>query len=341
MTEKRAICFTEKGKEVLQKLNEKYLKAGMTEAKIYVMADGSADDGRNISVTDDKRKNVSSLRDWVQEGFEAGACLIFVSAAGIAVRALSGIAKDKLSDSPVIVMDDNAQFVIPVLSGHVGGGNKIALTIAELIGAIPVITTSTDMNDAFSADLFAKEQNLIIQNREGIKKVSAKAVEGKNITLSVKHFPPKKAVDVLVSDVADSADCEYSLLLTPKPYFVGVGTKRRKDTVEAESFILDVLSKNGIDIKEVYAICSIDRKEDEECLRAFGAKYRIPFLTFDAQILNEVSGEFTDSDYVQSTVGVGNVCERAAMAASMNRGEIVVKKVCGDGITVAVVKRQM
>jgi len=330
--EKRAICFTEKGRAVLEKLNEKYRENGMEEAVLF--------DGRNVS----------SLTEWTKEGFEEGACLIYVSAVGIAVRAVSGVAEDKLKDSPVIVMDDNGQFVIPVLSGHVGGSNKIALTIAELIGAVPVITTSTDGNDAFSADLFAKEQNLIIQNRDGIKKVSAKAIEGKAITLSVKHFPPKEPVDVLVADVVDSAgqfcqtdtaDAEYSLLLSPKPYLLGVGTKKGKDSKEAEKFLLSVLSEHGMKVEEVYAICSIDRKEEETCLKAFSAKYRIPFLTFDAEILNEIDGEFSESDYVRSTVGVGNVCERAAMAAGMNRGELIVRKQTGDGITAAVVKRKI
>ena len=317
--EKRAIAFTDKGRCVIERLSKEYKKRGMEEVTSY---DSSL-----------------SVDDFISRGFEDKACLIFVCAVGIAVRYISKYINDKLTDSPVIVIDDNAQFVIPLVSGHVGGANKAALTIAELLEAVPVITTSTDINDVFSPDLYAVENNLKIQNRDGVKKVSAKAVEGKAVRLSIKSFPPKEPVDVLVSDVAD-ADSEYSLLLSPKPYVLGVGTKKDKDVHEAEEFILSILKEHNISIDEIYALCSIDRKEEEECLIRFSKKYRIPFITFDAELLNMAEGDFAHSDYVQEKVGVGNVCERAAILGCRNNGEPVVSKTAGEGITVAVAKRK-
>ena len=316
--EKRAIAFTDKGRNVIERLSSEYEKRGMEEVTFY---DSSI-----------------SVEEFVGNAFEDKACLIFVSAVGIAVRYISKFVNDKLTDSPVIVIDDNAQFVIPLVSGHVGGANKVALTVAELLGATPVITTSTDVNDVFSPDLYAVENNLKIQNRDGIKKVSAKAVEGKAVRLSIKNFPPKEPVEVLVSNVAD-ADTEYSLLLSPKPYVLGVGTKKDKDINEAEEYILSVLEEHKISLDEVYALCSIDRKEDEECLVHFSRKYRIPFITFDADLLSKAEGEFAHSDYVQEKVGVGNVCERAAILGCKNNGELVVSKKAGEGITVAVARR--
>ena len=316
--EKRAIAFTDKGRNVIERLSSEYEKRGMEEVTSY---DSSI-----------------SVEEFVGNAFEDKACLIFVSAVGIAVRYISKFVNDKLTDSPVIVIDDNAQFVIPLVSGHVGGANKVALTVAELLGATPVITTSTDVNDVFSPDLYAVENNLKIQNRDGIKKVSVKAVDGKAVRLSIKSFPPKEPVDVLVSNVAD-ADAEYSLLLSPKPYVLGVGTKKGKDVNEAEEYILSVLEEYRISLDEVYALCSIDRKEEEECLVHFSRKYRIPFITFDANLLSKAEGEFAHSDYVQEKVGVGNVCERAAILGCKNNGELVVSKKAGEGITVAVARR--
>jgi cobalt-precorrin 5A hydrolase len=316
--EKRAIAFTDKGREIIEKLNEEYQKKGMEGVAFY-----------------DKS---FSVEEFVSRAFEDRACLIFVSAVGIAIRYISKYVNDKLKDTSVIVIDDNGQFVIPILAGHVGGANKVALTIAELLGAVPVITTSTDVNDVFSPDLYAVENNLRIENRDGIKKVSAKAVEGKAVRLSIKSFPPKEPVDVLVSDEKD-ADQEYSLLLSPKPYVLGVGTKKEKDVKEAEEYILSILEESGIKVDEVYALCSIDRKEEEECLVHFSRKYRIPFITFDAELLSKAEGEFSHSDYVQEKVGVGNVCERAAILGCRNKGELIVPKRTGEGITVAVAKR--
>lgn len=322
--EKRAIAFTDKGRNVIERLDNEYKERGMEGVASY--------DSYTIDTS-------ITIKEFVEQGFKDKACLIFVCAVGIAVRYISQFVNDKLRDSPVIVIDDNAQFVIPLVSGHVGGANKVALTISELLGATPVITTSTDVNDVFSPDLYATENNLKIQNRDGIKKVSAKAVEGKAVRLSIKNFPPKEPVDVLVSDVAD-ADAEYSLLLSPKPYVLGVGTKKGKDINEAEEYILSTLEENKISIDEVYALCSIDRKEEEECLIHFSKKYRIPFITFDAELLNSAEGEFAHSDYVQEKVGVGNVCERAAILGCKNDGELIVSKQNGEGITVAVAKRR-
>jgi cobalt-precorrin 5A hydrolase len=259
-----------------------------------------------------------------------------VGAVGIAVRAISGLPKDKLSDCPVIVIDDNGQFVIPILSGHVGGANKLAATIAELIGAIPVITTSTDINDAFSVDFFAAENNMNIANREGIKKVSVKALEDRKITLSIKDFPPKEKVDVIV---ADETDAEYSLLLKPRKYTVGLGMKKGKDKEEVEAFVRDTLDENGIDIKDVYAFCTIDLKEDEEAITFLRDKYRIPVLSFDKDILNKARGDFEASEFVLKTVGVDNVCERAAIVGAGASAELVSGKHVKDGMTLAIAKR--
>ena len=322
--EKRGICFTEKGRQVIEKINTHYLANDMEP----VICFGSGDNEN------------ASLEDFIEQGFRNRACIIFVSAMGIAVRYIAKHINDKLKDSPVIVIDDNGQFVIPILAGHMGGANKTALVIADILNAAAVITTSTDINDAFSPDLYAAENNLRVVNREGIKKVSGKAVEGKAITLSIKDYPPKDPVDVLVSDIKD-AHGEYSLLLAPKPYVLGVGCRKGKSVEEAEEFILSVLARENISLDEVYALCTIDIKEQEECLVHFSKKYRIPFLTFEVSLLEKAKGEFEHSDYVYETVGVGNVCERAAMLGCSNRGELILKKKKGEGITIAVAKRRL
>lgn len=326
---KIAICFSRRGEEVIKKINEESMRRGIEPAKPYVLRDAE-------DIPDGFCRVGSSLREWTSEMFSPGNALIFVGAVGIAVRAISGLAADKLVDCPVIVIDDNAQFVIPILSGHMGGANKLAVILAELLGAVPVITTSTDVNDAFSADTFAAENRLSIVNREGIKKVSAKAIEGKKITLSIKDFPPKERVDIIV---ADETDAGYSLLLTPKKYTVGIGMKKNKDAAEAEGFFLKALEESGIGVDEVYAICTIDIKEDETAIRFLRDKYRIPVLAFDKELLNKVGGSFSASEFVKSVTGVDNVCERAAVLGAGAYGELVVGKKAADGMTIAVAKR--
>ncbi len=326
---KLAVCFTKSGEKIIGRLNRESLKKGIDPVEAYVLKSGGKVPKGFTEVT-------VTISEWAFQNFRPENALIFVGAVGIAVRAINGLAADKLKDCPAIVVDDGGRFVIPILSGHAGGANKMAMVIAELLGAIPVITTSTDCNDAFSVDSFAMEQRLSISNREGIKKVSAKAIEGKKVTLSIKDFPPGKKVDVVV---ADDTDAEYSLLLKPKKYTVGLGMKKGKDGSEVEEFFLGTLKNLGIETSDIYALCTIDVKEDEKALRFLRDKYRIPIISFDKEILNKVPGEFEGSDFVEKTVGVDNVCERAAVAGAGAGSELILKKHAFDGMTIAVAKR--
>ena len=318
---KVAISFTSYGKEVIDKLNNACLDHGIRPAEPYIST--------QLEIP---------LSDWSREMFEKGCALIFVGATGIAVRAIADCVKDKLTDPPVIVIDDMGRYVIPLLSGHAGGGNKLAVTIAELIGAQAVITTSTDIHEAFSADVFARENHLNIRNRSGIRKVSAKAVEGKPVTISIKDYPPKEPVDVIVADETDS---EYSLLLSPRKYTMGIGTRKGIDPAVAEGYILGILGDNDIITDDIYAVCTIDIKQDEPAIRDFCDKYRLPLITFEASVLKRAEGDFTSSDFVRQTVGVDNVCERAAMLGAGPGAKKVLPKQTGEGITVAVYERRV
>ena len=95
-----------------------------------------------------------SLQDWTRERFRTDDGLIFVGAAGIAVRAIAPFVRDKTQDPAVVVIDERALHVIPILSGHLGGANDLARRIATLTGSDCVITTATDINGVFAVDGF-------------------------------------------------------------------------------------------------------------------------------------------------------------------------------------------
>ena len=362
------ISFTKTG----QKMAERILKSmcGGDETIILYSKCSRKKKVQTFGVIPNKDSNVptdntgntiavqESVSAWAGEQMASHHALIFVGACGIAVRAIAPWITDKLHDSPVLVMDEQGQYVIPLLSGHVGGANELAARLAEALGAIPVITTATDLHGSFAVDLFAKRNDLWICNKEGIARVSSKVLSGEEITMSVQTghlaadediptgirlcaYPPAEKVDVLIADGTEEIFRKESaeLLLQPKKYILGVGCKKNTDSAKLDSFLKKILDEQGIVIEQIAALASIDVKKEERCLLEFSEKYRIPFWTYTAQELQAVPGEFHSSEFVKSQVGVDNVCERAAMKAAGADGRICRAKQAQDGMTVAIAEK--
>ena len=286
-------------------------------------------------------KNAEDTDVFIEEAFMIRCSLIFIGACGIAVRKIAPFVKDKLTDPPVIVIDEKGENIIPILSGHMGGANELALRVSEALGANPIITTATDVNETFSVDVFAKSNNLGIVNRDGIKKVSKKVLEEGSIKLSIEGYPPKDDVDVIISERREY-DAKAKISLFPKYYYLGIGCKKDTPEEKIERLVGRVLSESGIDFANIAGIASIDIKKKEAGLNEFAQKHGLPFITFSAKELMALEGDFSGSDFVKDITGVDNVCERAAALAAGNgtmpHGNmgILVKKQVLDGVTVAV-----
>ena len=273
----------------------------------------------------------------IQKAFRDREPLVFIGAAGIAVRMIAPFVKDKLTDPPVTVIDEAGSFVIPVLSGHMGGANELSLEIAEALGALPVITTATDVSRAFSVDMFSKENGLGIVNRDGIARVSSAALEGKPVTICIKDYPPEEHVDVLISDSPHFRDMA-AIFLCPKRYAIGIGCRKGKAYEDIRTFAERVLKEKGIDIRDIGCIATIDIKKDEEGLKSLSQAWSVPLITFDAKLLAKAKGEFSSSEKVLEVTGVDNVCERAAVIAAGRGSELIIRKTAENGITVALAK---
>lgn len=327
-----------------------------------------------------------SLQVWTAQRMAEGDALLFIGACGIAVRAIAPNLTDKLYDVPVLVMDEEGRYVIPILSGHVGGANELARELAGLMNACPVITTATDVQKKFAVDLFAKRNHLEIMNKDGIAKVSAKALAGRQLTIAVraqniecyhpkfcevreedfteaenqllqeasmhKHDwevcgvePPLRLVpyvknqqiDIVVSETPDNKNA--LIWLRPKRYVVGMGCRKNKDTEELLGFYQETLEQAMVELGEVYALASIDKKRDEPGLLAISERMRIPFFTYTAEELNRVGACVHSSEFVKAQVGVDNVCERAALAGCEANGTLIYEKQAFDGMTIAIAER--
>ena len=118
------------------------------------------------------------LSEVTAKWFGEADALIFFASTGIAVRCIAPFARDKFRDPAVLVSDENGRFIISLMSGHVGGGNRLSLVLAEAIGGQPVITTATDGRGLFAVDVFAAENGLQISDRTVAKMISARILAG-------------------------------------------------------------------------------------------------------------------------------------------------------------------
>ncbi len=259
-----------------------------------------------------------TLDGWTQEHFQPGNALIFVGAAGIAVRAVAPYVRSKTTDPAVVVVDEMERFAIPLLSGHLGGANELAGKIAAVCGAIPVITTATDLHGLFAVDQWAKKQNCAILNPEGIKKVSGALLAGRRVEVCspwpIAGAPPKGM----------------SLRLMPKIAVLGVGCKRGTSQEALEK----AFAALPVHPASFCKVCTIDLKRNEPGLLNFCSAYGLELETFSAAQLGAVTGEFSASEFVEQVTGVDNVCERAAVLGSS--GTLCLKKRAMGGVTMAV-----
>ena len=92
--------------------------------------------------------------------------------------------------------------------------------------------------------------------------------------------------------------------------------------------------------EQIFALASIDKKQDEQGFLIWSRQHRVPFLTYTAKELQKVQGNFHASAFVESQVGVDNVCERAALCACEAGGTLMYEKHAKDGMTIAVAKRE-
>ena len=270
--------------------------------------------------------------------------LIFVGACGIAVRAIAPYVASKTSDPAVLVIDERAKHVISLLSGHIGGANGLTHSISQITGADPVITTATDVNGRFSVDSWAAGQGLAIDSMEEAKHFSAEILKR---DLPVYSELPAEGTLPAGLYFAQSGDLgaaiairkikpfRETLRLVPKCLYLGIGCRRGTDAGSIRRLVTAALAEYDIDPHAVAGIASIDVKADEAGLLAFSEELDVPAQFYSAEELQKVPGDFSASSFVQSRVGVDNVCERAAMLAAGEGAKLIIRKTAADGVTVA------
>ena len=363
------ISFTERGREVSLRIRRILEREGIRCRNFARERFCRGEEGLEVFA--------GELSAWSGDRFGDSEALIFVGACGIAVRAVAPWVRDKFRDPAVVAVDEGGRFVIPLLSGHVGGANRLARLLAGSLGAVPVITTATDVSGKFAVDVFAAENGCAISDRRLAKEISAAVLAGERIPL-LSDFPlegefPReiyvcKKTAAGGKNLAGSAaggespagpaaeleeqtgglciritlsdrDRDGELRLIPRAAVLGMGCRRGVSEEELWRAAERALGEAGVDRRGLRALASVDLKKNEEGLIRLAARLQVPFLTFSAEELNRLPGEYSSSDFVKRTAGVDCVCERAAMAAAClggGRGRLAAGKRAFGPVTAAV-----
>ena len=282
----------------------------------------------------------ASLETWTAEAWRHCDALVFIGACGIAVRAIAPYVKDKFTDPAVVSLDEAGRFVVPLLSGHVGGANDLARRLAALTGGAAAISTATDVNGLWAVDVWARDNRLTITRRDLARAVSAALLDRRPVGFS-SDFPVEGTlprglqaapghVDI---HVTASSRQEKALRLVPRCLILGIGCRKDASQNQIQTAAEAALARAELDRAAVKSAASIDLKAEEPGLLAFCAAWELPFTAYRPEALAAVPGEFTPSPFVRSVTGVDNVCERSAAAGG---GTLLLRKFALDGVTVAI-----
>ncbi|MCX5717874.1 MAG: precorrin-3B C(17)-methyltransferase [Nitrospirae bacterium] len=297
--------------------------------------------------------------------------LIFIMASGIVVRTVAPLIKDKRTDPAVVVLDEKGEFAVSLLSGHLGGANKLAKEIADFLNSKrglagetkshprteAVITTASDTNNLPAIDLWAKERDLIIENREALPHIATRYLNNGELKI-YSNIGISMPTGFQITDNPESADMLITnknslsahapirpctqLYLHPKNLIIGIGCNSGTSADEVEAAVKRALAEKNFSFLSIHSIATIDIKADEKGLNEFVREYGFFIKAFTAEELNKIGLEsgVRSSEIVFKATGAYAVAEPSALLAA-GADELLVRKQKIGNVTVAVAEKKL
>ena len=328
------ISVSDKGYELSLKLKEKL------------------DQDSTIIKNDLFHKNVKKIFPILFYEYDA---IIAIMASGILIRSIAPLVESKTSDPAVLNIDDNGNFVISTLSGHLGGANSLTQKVAELIDATPVITTSTDVNKKLGIDVIARDLYFEIDNTNEILYFNKAVLDGNEISFTVN---PNANFDYLYDYLNENAlkiniSISYSSKISPDEIFaevdgheitlkkrklvVGIGCRRGKECLKIHDGINKSFDDLNLPLSRIDMFSSAEIKKDEIGLLELSDKMGIPINFVDLERMKMFeSKDIQKSEFVKSKFGIYGVCEPSALITAGFDSKLIYKKTSYNGVTIAV-----
>lgn len=285
---------------------------------------------------------------------------VFIMAAGIVVRLIAPFLKSKWTDPAVVAVDEGGNFAISLAGGHWGGANALAREVAACLGATPVITTATDVQGRPAVDVLARHLGFLPVPLDRVKAANSALLSGRQVVFysewgisrfisglsGVEILPLEffcleaERFSVFITSRLMEVMSKNSLQLCPPSLVAGVGCKRGVSVEEVEFALKEALILAGRREESLAYLATHSVKAEEAALLAFAKKRGLPVAFLRPEILERVREErpeISESRFVREKVGVGCVCETAALAV-LPEGELILGKKKFGKVTVALVE---
>jgi len=314
----------------------------------------------------------------VKSSFGKKDVLVFIMAAGIVTRLLAPLIESKATDPAVLVIDQKGKFVIPLLSGHVGGANDYAAQIAEFLGAQAVITTATDLCQVLSFETIAQKNNLQIENPAALKQVSALLLQGASVELHtdheidwesrefdhdclhILHYDPEDertilrgfqmcakedtvAVFLTARDLPVREDGTYPgnlLILRPKDIVIGISCRSLVNEDYVYQALRTALERQNLPEDSICRLATIPLKGKEPAVLSLSERLGVPVELVDMDAIRKVEYLFIQSPFVQQATNVGNISAPCAYISSGKGRMLMVRTTFPGGVTLAVAQER-
>ncbi|MBF0444961.1 MAG: cobalamin biosynthesis protein [Magnetococcales bacterium] len=326
------------------------------EAKLYILKPWGDD------IEGDVQPLSPPLAGYIKELLKNHNPICFFSALGAVVRLTAPHLISKTQDPAVLAIDEMARFVIPVLSGHMGGANQYANEVAKIFSALPIITTASDSAGTIAVDLLGRELNWQIEaDHTSLTRTAAMVVNDQPIAIVqecgskswIDPWPQLKKNIELLDNIKQADPTRHKALLwitqnretkaiteqwqqtaviyrpplsQGLPLSIGVGCDRGTPFTTIQTALNQALSEHYLDITDIKTLATIDIKGDEVGILALANQLNIPLILYGPEQLAKVTVP-NPSQIVQRYTGTPSVSEAAALlAAKSDAANLLVEK---------------
>ncbi len=332
-------------------------------------------DRRRLTADDSAVPFDLPLRPVVQQVFQEHQRLVLFLPVGAAVRLLAPCLNDKHRDPAVVCVDDAGRFAVSLLSGHLGGADRLAQEVAQALGAAPVITSASHVTGALAVDLLGQDWGWRLEaESQAVTRASAAVVNGDPVGVwqqtgeaqwwpqgtplpaNLHVYPTVQALAaspsvaaLVITDQAGVAGGSYQAALPgkhvvvyrPRSLAAGMGCRRGVPVDELEQLLADAFQRHNLSLACLRCIATAELKGDEPGLVALAQRHGVTLVCYGAEELNRAfegsAGQGVTPSAARRLLGVWGVAEPAALLAS-GSGELVVPRQKAARATIAVAR---